>query len=577
MAVPFTQTPSMLMLIGIGIFALAYWGYSKWVDRKVWQVDPARPTPAHMYTDGVEFFPVGRYVLYGFQFNSVAALGPIVGPAIALAFGWLPAFLWIVGAGLFIGWVQDYSAMTLSMRNEGKSFGPLAYELVGPGSRKLLLSYLLFYFILINAAFMFVLGVFFDAFPGVFWATIVLMIASFITGHLIFKVRMNIITVTIIAIALMTFGIVFGTLFQWPAKGALGAAPYTGWLVVVIAILFLGTILPLPKLVTPMNYIAYYPIIVAIALIVVGGALSPLTGIKLEQPAMTSFWTKAGPLWPILFVSIACGAISGWHSLVSTGITSRQVDVETDARPVGAGAMLTENIVGLTALVAYMVVTPKELAPGWVPNFVGGATKLSAPLFGGAIASGYFRTFFAIYIVFMGITLLTIVGRYWRVVSGEIFGGTKLSFLGNKYLSSVLAFAIPTAFVLTGSWINIWLYFGGTNQLLAGFALMIIAIYLIRERRFHWYSFIPGVFMMVTTLAALVWQAFYVFLPAVTGNKPFPEQGPLVKLGGTQAALALNLFSVIIGVIMLVIGATLFYMLLKAAARHSKQPAVVKA
>jgi len=565
-----------MMIAGLVIFAIAYFAYSKWVDRKVWQVDPTRPTPAHMYTDGVEFFPVGRYVLYGFQFNSVAALGPIVGPAVALAYGWLPAFLWIVGAALVIGWVQDYSALTLSMRNEGKSFGPLAYELVGPGSRKLLLSYLLFYFLLINAAFIFVLAVFFDSFPGVFWATVVLMIASFITGHLIFNVKMNIITVTLIAIALMTFGVIFGTVFQWPAKGIFGTAPYTGWIVVVIAILFLGTILPLPKLVTPMNYIAYYPIIVAIALIVAGAALSPLTGVTLQQPAFKSLWPAIGPIWPILMVSIACGAISGWHSLVSTGITSRQVDVETDARPVGAGAMLTENIVGLTSLVAYMVVAPKDLQPGWVPNFVGGATRLSEPLFGGAIASGYFRTFFAIYIVFMGITLLTIVGRYWRVVSAEVFSGTRVSFLGNKYLAAVLAFALPTIFVLTGSWINIWLYFGGTNQLLAGFALTIIAIYLIKMKRFHWYTFIPGVFMLVTTLAALVWQAFFVFLPKATKGEAFPEQGPLVKLAGAGAANALNWFSVAVGVVMLVIGLALFAMLMRAAARYAKVPAEAK-
>ncbi len=570
------QTPSTLIIVGLAVFATAYFIYSKWIDRNVWRIDPSKPTPAHIYTDGVEFFPVGRYVLYGFQFKAISALGPIVGPAIALAFGWLPAFLWILGAGLLIGWVQDYSALTLSMRNEGKSFGPLAYELVGPASRKLLLSYLLFYFLLINAAFIFVLGVFFDTFPGVFWATVILLITAYLTGHMIFRVKMNVAMATLIAITMMSAGIIFGTLFKYPAKGAFGAAPYTGWLIAVIAILFIGTVLPLPKLITPMCYIAFYPVIFAVALLVVGGALSPLTGVRLEQPAFTSFWPKVGPIWPILMVSIACGAISGWHSLVSTGITSRQVDVETDARPVGAGAMITENVVGLTALVAYMVVAPSELQANWVPNFVTGATKVAQPLFGGALSADYLRTFFAIYLVFMGITLMTIVGRYWRVVSAEIFGATKLSFLGQKYIASVLAFALPTVFVLTGSWINIWLYFGATNQLLAGFALMIIAIYLIRLKRFHWYTFIPGIFMMVTTLAALVWQTTQVFLPKVTSGQPFPEQAPLVKLAGSGAALALNAFSVIIGVIMLVIGVALFYMLLRSAARQAKAVPVKK-
>ncbi|HID05292.1 MAG TPA: carbon starvation protein A [Aigarchaeota archaeon] len=565
------NTPFTLVAVGLLIYALAYWGYSKAIDRKIWNPDPARPTPAHTYADGVEFFPVGRYVLYGFQFNSIAALGPILGPGIALIFGWLPAFLWIILAALLIGWVQDYSALFLSVRNEGKSFGPLAYELIGPTARKLLLGFLLFYFLLINAAFIFVVAVVIDVFPSSFWSLLFLVAAAFITGHLVFNVRMNIIAVTAIAIALLVAGIVVGTLFAWPPPGSLTlggrpGSPYTLWLVPIVIILLLGSLLPLPRLITPMNYIAYYPVIVAIVALTIGALASPLTGIEMAVPAFKGFegTFRSGPLWPALFVAIACGAISGWHSLISTGISSRQLDVETDARPVGAGAMLTENTVGLTALAAWVVLAPERVSPVIFPQ---GATKMVAPIAGGEAAAPFINTFFSIYMVFMAITILTILGRYWRVVMAEVFSDTSLSILGNKYVASVLGFVLPIAFVLTGSWINIWLYFGGTNQLLAGFALTIVAVYLLQQRKSASYSLIPGIFMMITTLAAIAYQVYVFFVATTQALLLHPTQNILKEAAGIGAVQAINAFSVAVGIIMFVLGISMFILLLKALSR----------
>ncbi len=572
------ESPAFTVGLGLAVFALTYVVYSRWVDKNIWKSDPARPTPAHMYTDGVEYFPVGRYVLYGFQFNSIAALGPILGPGIALVFGWVPALLWILFANLFIGWAQDYSAMFLSVRNEGKSFGPLAHEMLGPRPRSLLLSFLLFYFILINAAFIFVVAAVLDAFPGVFWSLFGLVLSSLVVGYLIFTARFNIVLTTILAIVLLVASIAVGSLVQWPATGALGTAPYTLWLIPLVVILILGGLLPLPRLITPMNYIVYYPAIVAIILLVLGALLAPFTGITFQQPAVTEAtatfgWVaNTGPIWPILFVAIACGAVSGWHSLVSSGITSRQLDVETDARPVGAGAMLTEGLVALTALAAFAVIAP-ALNPAASPAFfVTGAVALTEGLFPAGVAT-FLRTFFGIYMVFMAVTILTILGRYWRVVSAEIFGGTRAAFLGNKYVASVLGWVFPIAFVLTGSWINIWLYFGGTNQLLAGFALTLVGIYLITRKAYHWYTLIPGLFMMVTTLAAIAIQA-YIFGDLVFRGVSLPQQGPLVDLAGIGAAVAVNTFSVIVGVVMFILGAVLFVSLLQSANRARRAATV---
>ncbi len=573
------DTPFGIMAIGIGVILLTFWGYSRWIDRRVWSPDPKRPTPSHMYMDGVEFFPVSRFVLYGFQWNSIAALGPILGPGIALTFGWLPAFLWIIFAALLIGWVQDYSAMFLSVRKEGRSFGPLAYEMLGPTPRRLLLGFLLFYLLLINAAFLFVVATVIDAWAGSFWTLVVIVVAALITGHLLFKVRMPVTQVTLIAIVLLAIGVVVGVIFNWPPPGALGTAPYTLWYIPLMVLLALGALLPMPRLVTPMNYIAYYTLFPAVLMMTVGALASVFTGTKIQAPVFTSFFGPftTGTLWPALFVSIACGAISGWHSLVSTGLTSKQIDLETDVRPVGAGAMLSENLVGLSSLAAWIV-----LAPGTAvvpPNFVRGAVTLTSPLFGGPAAAPILSIFFASYMVGMAVTILTILGRFWRVTMSEIFSGTSLSFLGNRYIATVLGLVLPVAFVLTGSWINIWLYFGGTNQLLAGFALLIVGLYLFSLRKFHWYSTIPGIFMMITTLAAIAWQTF-VFATATTTPvleregrlvPYFAQQAPLLALGGPTAVAGVNAFSTVMGAIMFSIGVAMAIYFLRAFVRYSRQ------
>jgi carbon starvation protein len=322
-----------------------------------------------------------------------------------------------------------------------------------------------------------------------------------------------------------------------------------------------------------MNYIAYYSLIPAVILLTVGALVSPATGVKLQVPDFRG-WAEVftvGPLWPALFVTIACGAISGWHSLISTGLTSKQIDVETDIRPVGAGAMITENLVGLTALAAWSSIPLLTAAGGASPgNFVLGATTLTSPLLGGEAAAPFLRIFFANYMVGMAVTILTILGRFWRVTMAEVFGGTPLSILGNKLIASILGFVFPIIFVLTGSWTNIWLYFGGTNQLLAGFALLIVGLFLYTQKRFHWYTTIPGIFMMVTTLAAIAYQT-YVFADATAGAKLLhPTQNILKNAGGILAVQGINGFSTVVGAIMFIIGLAMAVYFIRGFRRAAK-------
>lgn len=568
------NSPSIYVLAVLILYALAYLVYSKRIDRTVWKTDASKPTPAHVYMDGVEFFPVGRYVLYGFQFKSVAALGPIVGPIVAVSvWGWLPALIWILLGNFFIGWVQDYSAMMLSVRNEGRSFGPLSYELLGDRPRKVLLGYLLFYFVLISAAFIFVLSGVLNTTPGSGISLLGLIIIALLIGRLIYKYKMNIMGVTVLAILLIAGSIAAGTIFRVPAVDFLGKGTptLTFWVVIVAIILFVGSIVSLPSFIAPMNYVAFFPTLVAVVIVIVATLITPITGVEFAQSSfkglmgdVTKFAESAGPLWPLLFVTIACGAISGWHSLISTGISSRQLDIETDARPVGAGAMITEGLVALSAFATVAVLASPRAVAG---DYVAGAVALTVPIFTDA-AKATLSIFFALFLLLMGITVQTIITRYWRVVSAELFGEMKggARLLANKYIATIVGLAIPIAFALSGSWINLWVFFGGTNQLLAGFALAIVAVYLAKLKISNWYVKYPALFMIPTTLAALLWEA-WIFARAVITDKPLAAQASFVQFFGKTAAAVANAASSIVGLATFVLGTVMAYYLFSSYRR----------
>ncbi len=271
----FVGTPFLWVIIAIGLYGVAYWGYGKWVDRNVWQSNAKRTTPAHMYMDGVEYFPVSRYVLWGYQFKSVAALGPILGPFIGITYGWVPALLWIIGGNFFIGWLQDYGAMMLSVRKEGRSFGPITYEFTGARGRTNLLAFVLFYLIIISATFIALIATFWNAFNGTtFVPTIGVLLAGVLCGQLLYRVKMNVFAVTAIGLVLVVVSIYLGILF--PVKMPWGAAWNTVyWAAICAVILYVAAILPTPTFIQPTNYLAFYPAYAAIILLLVGALASP--------------------------------------------------------------------------------------------------------------------------------------------------------------------------------------------------------------------------------------------------------------------------------------------------------------
>ncbi|WP_374712893.1 carbon starvation CstA family protein [Symbiobacterium terraclitae] len=579
------SSPALFVLLALVAYGIAYFAYGKWFDRNVWKPDPKRTTPAHMYTDGVEYFPVTKYVLWGYQFKSVAALGPILGPYIAINYGWAPALAWIILGNFFIGWLQDYGSIMLSIRNQGRSFGPITYEFTGHAGRNTLLGFILFYLLIISATFIYFIALFWHIFPSTFAATVGIILVGVLAGQLLYKVRANVVMTTLLALVLIALVIWAAAAFPflqtpqgaWPpnpaqgvsAGGIAGEWSLLVWGLIACVILYLASVLPLPQFIQPINYVSFFPTFLAVILILIGALVSGFTGVRLEQPAWVAFNPGGNsPMWPLMFVAIACGSISGWHSLVSSSSTAKQLDVETDAHPVGAGAMLSEGLLALASLAAYMII-PREQLTGSVGAWVAGAIKFAAPFLGGEAATGFLRAYFGVVLILYALTVQALVTRFWRLVSTEVFQGP-LSILGQKHVATFIGLLVPLAFAATGSWNNLWLYFGGSNQLLAGLALMLITIHLARTKAPTIYTLIPATFMIVTTISAIAWQVVKVYLPAFLGTTPTLVQFPFNQY--PAFARAMDGIFVLVGVALFILGLVMAFRTYSAYAAAGRPP-----
>src|SRR5881296_3943647 len=579
-------TPFLWVVATLALYVVAYWGYGKWIDRNVWRSDAKRATPAHMYMDGVEYFPTSRYVLWGYQFKSVAALGPILGPFIGVTFGWLPALLWIIGGNFFIGWLQDYGSMMLSVRKEGRSFGPITYEFTGAKGRTNLLAFVLFYLIIISAAFIALIAVFWNSFNGTtFVPTIGILVAGLLCGQLLYRVKMNVFAVTGIGLALVVLSLYLGTIL--PVKLPWGTWNVAVWGGICVLILYLAAILPTPTFIQPTNYLAFYPAYAAIILILVGALATPFTNIKVQMPAGPFLFDPQGilgPIWPILFVAIACGAISGWHSLVSSSSSAKQLDIETDALPVGGGAMLSEGLLALASLIAYMVLAPSFFVGRTnVAAWVAGAVTLTTP-FLGSLTAPVLTTFFGLVLIIYALTVQALVTRFFRLVAAESWSEGRFHVFGNKHVSTVVGLGIPWAFAISGSWWALWLYFGGANQLLAGLAIMLITIHLARTRAPTRFSLIPGIFMIVTTLSALAWQTgtfLYSVWAYLNNDNSWVLRNvrpPINTKDYILVAVAINAVFVAVGAVLFAVGLSMAVRLFRSyrssmAERRTRAPA----
>ena len=565
----------IVMLSGIIVYGVVYQFYVKWFDKNVIQTDPTRQTPAHMFMDGVEFFPSNRYVMLGWHWKSIAALGPVTGPALAIIWGWLPGFLWILIGNSLMGWLHDYNAMVSSVRNEGASLGPMTYQLIGGRARKVLVWFLGFYTILIFAAFLGALapilinksattGAYLFGGPAALVSFFIMSLVGIGAGFAVFKAKVNVLVVTSISLALVAASIY---LVQVVAGASINAAfnaaipdPLTQQDVVLGAMLlfsFLGAILPLWAFAMPINYLGFYVAYFVIAGILGSSFIVPQT---FQAPAFTSwaaplvFGAGQGaflfsfPLWPLMFVTIACGACSGWHGLIGSSLSSKQLDNESDAHFVGGGSMLLEGILGLTSVVAVssLPLTAWQNANGTPKIF----SSLGLYVTGGAqylgnlgLSSSFGIAIMSLMVLVLGLTLTQLALRFARLAISEMAG---IRAFKNIYLTSIVASLLT--YLLTssrvtpsGMWGFIWALFGGSNQLLAGVTLLVTTLWLTKLKRPTIFTGVPAIFMIGTTVVALAYTAYATFTIGLTaaGTKAF----------GTTVTSNLQIGSEVAGVI----------------------------
>lgn len=521
-----------VLLWWVIIVVVGYWVYAKWAAKRVFEVDAGRATPAKMYMDGVDFMPANKNVLFGFQLNSIAGAAPIIGPIVALQWGWMPALLWLGLGVFFIGWLQDFSSSMVSIRNDGDTFGALGYKLISPRARKILLTFIYFYLLIIATAFGHIITKGVSGNAALPFPLLVVIAVAFLVGHMIYKAKVNIITTTIIAIVAIFVAIWLGTV--WNIK-----LSYTTVLVCVLIFGYFSSVLPVWRFIQPYNYSSVYVVYFGI----IAGVIGIIIGHKpMTLPAFTSWGIGMGPLWPILFVTIACGSISGWHSLVSSTATSRQLENELDVRPVTAGAMFAEFTIAIIAVIVCATAFADSAAyvakvSNPVGIFVGGLggaiTSLGLPL-------SYAKALAGMMIIILALTIINLVFRFMKVATAELLGDA-WGVAKNPHVATIVALVITFMLIKTGTWLYIWVLFGGANQLMASFALLLVTLFLVQKAKNYKIAIYPMFFMYATTVCGLFYMAFFKLIPAGFAGK---------KVFGNLFAAAVAILLIILAIIL---------------------------
>ncbi len=496
---------------------IGYRVYAKYVDTKIMKSDPKKVTPAKMYMDGVEFMPTSKNILFGYQFKSIAGAAPVIGPIIAIQWGWLPALIWILAGTFFIGWVQDYSSAMIAMRNDGASLGGLSHKLISPRARVILLSFLYFYLLLIAGAFGNVVVSTAIGLKAAPMAWLFMTIGGILAGQMIYRWRKDIILTTVITVIIALFGIWLGSVL--PSTRIIGdTLANSRWLWTIFAFLFcyFAAVLPIWRFALPINYVASYIVFLGLFFGIIGVfILHP----NITLPAYTGFTIKIGPIWPIMFVTIACGAISGWHSLVSSSGTARQLENELDARPVGGGVMFVEMMLAVFALIIAGTIYASSAEYGAaIVKGPGGVFATGVAKFLGALGlpQSTGRAYGSVMMIVLAITIMQLVIRFMRIATSELLSDISPVFR-NAHVGTIIASLLGMLLVLTGWWQYLWVLFGGANQLMASLALMLVTAYLMSEGKPAAYAFYPMIFMFITTIAALLYTSYNLLNKVMSG------------------------------------------------------------
>lgn len=554
----------LMIIIAVVVLGGAYLLYGRWLAKK-WGVDPKRKTPAYEMRDGVDYEPAKRGVVFGHQFASIAGAGPINGPIQAAIFGWVPVLLWILIGGVFFGAVQDFVAMFASVRNKGRSIGYIIEVYIGKTGKKLFLLFCWLFCILVVAAFADVVAGTFKGFTvvdgvqsenivangSVATTSILFIIEAVALGIILRYAKLPTIVNTLIAIAMLVAAIVTGLAFPV-------FLPVEVWQVIVFAYIFIASVVPVWALLQPRDYLNSY-LLVAMILAAVVGVFVANPAVNL--PAFTGFEVNGQYLFPILFVTIACGAVSGFHSLVSSNTASKQISNERDMLPVSFGAMLMESLLAVIALITVAsfsvgaageqgLTTPPQIFAGGISNFlstIGLPKEIVFTLINLAVSA-------------FALTSLDSVARVGRLSFQELFLDASIKdedigpvrkLLTNKYFSTIITLVLAFGLTLVG-YESIWPLFGSANQLLSVLALIACAVFLKRKKKIHAFMYIPLAVMIAVTFTALG-MTIYNKLSAILTSVSTDVFGDLLQLVFAVLIFGLGICVVIQGIRRLVV------------------------
>ncbi|MGD9345257.1 MAG: carbon starvation protein A [Candidatus Aminicenantes bacterium] len=513
------------LIFAIILILWLYFGYriyGSFIEKRVVQADKERITPARELNDGIDYTPAKKTVLFGHHFSSIAGAGPILGPLLGvLYFGWLGALLWVALGSVFLGAVHDYTSLMTSVQNEGKSLADISEKTLGRRTRIIFSLFLWFALALVIAVFAVVASRTLVSQPEIVIPTFGLVFIAMIFGWLITKQSFNVPIATVTSLLILFALIYIGKLYpvQLPPQ-VLGMSSQNFWFFVLIVYSLFASSLPVWFLLQPRDYISTWILFIGLAIGYLGLIIAHPS---IKAPAFISFTSKGGPLWPMLFVIIACGAISGFHSVVAGGTTAKQLPDETAGKMIGFGGMVTEAV--LAGLVIFIAAATLVWDPSGAENPLGYQylmTQVGDPI--KAFASGYGQlsssipgitlvigSFFGM--VMLNAFVLTTLDtgtRLGRFVFSE-FAGKKIQLLDNRWMASTIILLFAAILGATEGYKAIWPVFGASNQLVAALALVVVSSYLVGVKRPAKFTLYPAYFMLGTTLAALVFQGYNFF------------------------------------------------------------------
>lgn len=523
----------VIVLIGIVALSAGYLLYGRWLAKK-WGIDPKAKTPAYTHEDGQDYVPSSKFTVFSHQFSSVAGAGPVTGPILASVFGWVPVLLWLIIGGLFFGAVQDFGALYASVKNEGKSMGMIIEKYIGKTGRKLFMLFCWLFTLLVIAAFTDMVagtfnGVGLDSAETAYANSAAASISMlFIVVAVIFGViqkhvgKMNEWVKAVVAIALLVA--MFAVGMKLPIY-----ASKTAWIYIIMAYLFLASVLPMWLLMQPRDYMTTFMLL--------GMIIGAVVGVVVAHPQMqlnafNGFNVNGSGLFPTLFVTIACGAVSGFHSLVSSGTSSKTVSNEKDMPMIGYGAMVVESLLGIVALVVVGAVAVGGTKPEGTPfaifssGVAGFLEKLGVPV---QVAT----VFMTMCVSALALTSLDSVARIGRMSFQELFYGESTDpkqmtpaqrVLTNKYFATVITLFFGYLLTL-GGYSNVWPLFGSANQLLAAMVLIALAVFLKTTGRTGWTLYIPMFVMLAVTFTALVQKTIALAANIAAHNATFLVDG----------------------------------------------------